>query len=202
MSHSILAENQARPDVAVSPDASARPGGRFETVLVGVDGTSTGRDAIALGDALRAPGGRLILAHVIQTHFPTSRTFHSTSLGRNAHAMLEQEREAAGVSAGLARMLAPSVRSGLDQLGDDFDADLLVIGASRGGTIRRLLGRTYTLRSPAAPPVRSPLLHSRTQSSGARSRRSAWPMTRRPNHSARSPRPDTSPIEWTRPSTR
>jgi nucleotide-binding universal stress UspA family protein len=50
-------------------------------------------------------------------------------------------------------MFARSVRSGLDQLADDCDADLLVIGASRRGTIGRLLRGTYTLRSPG-PPAR------------------------------------------------
>ena len=38
---------------------------RFENVLVGVDGTSTGRDAITLANRLGAGPGRLTLAHVI-----------------------------------------------------------------------------------------------------------------------------------------
>src|SRR5690349_12924825 len=49
------------------PAASCAPRGEsimFGNVLVGVDGTSAGRDAIALGDVLRDRDGRLTLAHV------------------------------------------------------------------------------------------------------------------------------------------
>ena len=37
----------------------------FDNVLVGVDGTPTGRDAIALADRLCARGGRLTLANIV-----------------------------------------------------------------------------------------------------------------------------------------
>ena len=148
MADSILTETEAHQNEAVSANAGARAAGAFKTVLVGVDGTSAGRDAIALGETLRAHDGRLILAHVVPTHVPSSRTLHSTRLGRSARELLARERSAAGVSADLAGTLARSVRHGLDELADESDADLVVVGSRRGGAIRRLLGRSYALRSP------------------------------------------------------
>lgn len=54
--------------------------------------------------------------------------------------MLDRERAAAGVTAELAGMFAPSVGSGLHQLAEDHDADLIVVGASRRSAVGRLLG--------------------------------------------------------------
>ena len=36
----------------------------FKTVIVGVDGSPNGRDAIALASRLMDPGGKMTLAHV------------------------------------------------------------------------------------------------------------------------------------------
>ena len=112
---------------------------RFETVLVGVDGTSTGRDAIALADRLRTDNGRLTFAHVIRAQAPTYGNFHSTPAGKHALDMLRREIEAMGVSADLDGMFAPSVGSGLHQLAEDSDADLIVVGSSSRGLIGRAL---------------------------------------------------------------
>jgi nucleotide-binding universal stress UspA family protein len=112
---------------------------RFQRVLVGVDGTSSGRDAIALADQLRAEEGRLTLAHVVLAQTPTHRNFHRTPVWRkDARPMLERERDAVGVTAELTGMFAASVGSGLHQLGQDCDADLLVVGTSRSGLIGRI----------------------------------------------------------------
>lgn len=53
----------------------------FSSVLVGVDGTSTGRDAIALADRLCAPSGRLTLANIVLMPSPVYHNFHATRLG-------------------------------------------------------------------------------------------------------------------------
>ena len=50
----IATNNRGGPASAGS--SMSEPGG-FKNVLVGVDGTSTGRDAIALADILRDPDG-------------------------------------------------------------------------------------------------------------------------------------------------
>ena len=111
----------------------------FDNVLVGVNGTSTGRDAIALADRLCARGGRLTLANIVLMPTPTYRNFHMTPVGRDRFAMLERERDAIGVAAELTGMFAASVGSGLQQLGLDCEADLLVVGSSSTGPVRRVL---------------------------------------------------------------
>lgn len=115
---------------------------RFQNVLVGVDGTSSGRDAIALADRLRAKGGRLTLAHVVLSQAPTHRNFHGTAVWReDARPMLERARDAEGVTAEVTGMFAASVGDGLHQLAQDCDADLLVVGSSRSG----LIGRVFAI---------------------------------------------------------
>ncbi len=111
----------------------------FANVLVGVDGSSSGRDAIALGEGLRDPAGRLTLAHVVLTQGPTYSNFHSTPRGKQVQAMLDREREAMGVSAELTGTFAPSVGFGLHQLADERGADLLVVGSCSRGLIGRIL---------------------------------------------------------------
>ena len=111
----------------------------FDNVLVGVNGTSTGRDAIALADRLCARGGRLTLANIVLMPTPTYRNFHMTPVGRDRFEMLERERDASGVTAELTGMFAASVGSGLQQLGLDCEADLLVVGSSSTGPVRRVL---------------------------------------------------------------
>jgi nucleotide-binding universal stress UspA family protein len=111
----------------------------FDNVLVGVNGTPTGRDAIALADRLCAHGGRLTLANIVLMPTPTYRNFHMSPVGRDRFAMLERERDATGVTAKLTGMFAASVGSGLQQLGLDCDADLLVVGSSLTGPVQRVL---------------------------------------------------------------
>jgi len=111
----------------------------FLNVLVGVDGTSTGRDAIALAQRLRAHGGQLTLAHVVLAQSPTYRNFHATPVWKDRRAMLARERAAIGVTAELTGMFAASVGSGLHWLAEDCDADLLVVGSSGRGRIGRVL---------------------------------------------------------------
>jgi nucleotide-binding universal stress UspA family protein len=112
---------------------------RFDNALVGVDGTSSGRDAIALADLLRDDGGRLTLAYVVLTHTPSYQNFYATPAWEQSREMLEREREAAGVTAELTGMFSPSVGSGLHQLAEDCDADLLVVGSCSRGAVGRVL---------------------------------------------------------------
>jgi nucleotide-binding universal stress UspA family protein len=139
MSQSIRADSEARTQIAGSShrQANARP--TFSSVLVGVDGSSAGRDAIALGEQLRDVDGRLTLAHVVPAESPPYRNFHSTPVGKGAFEMLAGEAAAAGVSAEFAGMFARSVGSGLHQLAEDYDVGLLVVGSSLRGSVGRLL---------------------------------------------------------------
>jgi nucleotide-binding universal stress UspA family protein len=111
----------------------------FANALVGVDGSSTGRDAIVLANLILDGTGRLTLAHVVLNPAPRYQNFHSTPAGRAAREMLKREREATGILAELTGMFSASVGRGLHQLADDCRADLLVVGSSSRGPIGRVL---------------------------------------------------------------
>lgn len=64
---------------------------------------------------------------------PIYHNFYATPVWKQRRAMLEREREAIGVAAELTGMFAASVASGLHQLAEDYDADLLVVGSSGRG---------------------------------------------------------------------
>jgi nucleotide-binding universal stress UspA family protein len=112
----------------------------FERVLVGVDGKSGGRDAIALAKELRGRSGQITLVHVWHgdsnvwgggnpTHWPMER--------QEAEAMLRSASEEAGVKASRLYSVPPPVGRGLHELAEDIRADLLVVGSST----RSFLGR-------------------------------------------------------------
>ena len=141
MTNSTVGAPSARPEQSSLVTAGASEPFRLRKVLVGVDGTATGRDAIALGDVLYEPSGQLTLAHVVLRSTPTYQNFHATRAWSESRKMLERERQAAGVAADLTGMASSSVGSGLHQLTKDCGADLLVVGScSRGLTGRVLVG--------------------------------------------------------------
>jgi nucleotide-binding universal stress UspA family protein len=111
----------------------------FANVLVGVDGTRTGRDAIALGALLRDPDGRMTLAHVSVGIDGTTLSFDPVAVRAESLRMLEGERAAAGVIAELTSSASPAVGRGLHRLAEEHAADLLVVGSCRRG----LLGRVF-----------------------------------------------------------
>lgn len=116
----------------------------FENTLVGVDGGSGGRDAVALASLLTDPGGSLTLAHV---HAGRLRPIHAATPSmveeerQAADILLEVERAESGVEAELARVEALSPGRGLHQRAEDQRADLIVVGScSRGVLGRAMLG--------------------------------------------------------------
>jgi nucleotide-binding universal stress UspA family protein len=114
----------------------------FQNVLVGVDGRSNGRDAIALASRLIAPGGKLTLAHV---HSGELRPSHAITPGllREERAasekLLEQERATADVSAELISIVAISPGGGLHLQAEEQNADLLVVGSCSHSTFGRAM---------------------------------------------------------------
>ncbi len=112
----------------------------FETVLVGVDGRASGRDAIALAARLADPEAKLTLAHV---HAGALDPLHAVAPGvlreeRDAsHELLERERAAAGVSADLVSVVAATPGRGLHDQAEELRADLLVVGSCERGVFRR-----------------------------------------------------------------
>jgi nucleotide-binding universal stress UspA family protein len=116
----------------------------FENVLVGVDGRSYGRDAIALARRLAGSGAKLTLAHV------RPGEFHPLAAGvpgvleeerDGSLALLEGERTEAGVEAELVSVVAASPGAGLHRQAEEQGADLLVVGScSRSAFGRATLG--------------------------------------------------------------
>ncbi|HJS96982.1 MAG TPA: universal stress protein [Solirubrobacteraceae bacterium] len=112
---------------------------RFGNVLIGVDGSPAGRDAIALGAMLRSPHGRLTLAHVSVTNLVSDLSSDTKSARADARDMLERERAQAGVIVQVRVIASRSVGRGLHQLAEESAADLLVVSSCRRG----MLGRVF-----------------------------------------------------------
>ncbi|HSZ05874.1 MAG TPA: universal stress protein [Solirubrobacteraceae bacterium] len=116
----------------------------FKNVLVGVDGRPNGRDAIALAARLTDPAGSLTLAHVHSGELRPSHALAPSVLRGEreaSEALLEQERDAAGVDAELLSVVAMGAGRGLHEQADEREADLLVVGScSHGAFGRAMLG--------------------------------------------------------------
>lgn len=114
----------------------------FRNVFIGVDGSPTGRDAIALAAALADPDARVTLAHVHGGELTPSRASNlafDAVEREDSQRLLESEREAAGVNAELISVSAPSVGRGLHALAEEHAADLLVVGSCSRGLAGRVL---------------------------------------------------------------
>jgi nucleotide-binding universal stress UspA family protein len=110
----------------------------FDNVFVGVDGSHTGREAVALASGLAGPGARLTLAHVEVGFYAGTNTFYPS--GRDdSERLLKAERAATGVAADLISVAASSVGRGLHALAEEHEADLLVLGSCRYGVVGRIL---------------------------------------------------------------
>jgi nucleotide-binding universal stress UspA family protein len=114
----------------------------FHDVIVGVDGSPTGRDAIRLAQALADEGARVTLAH-IYGGVPTPGRTASVKAADAAHVeserLLEAEREVGAFSAELVSFCASSVGRGLHMLAEQHAADLLVVGSHSRGLAGRVL---------------------------------------------------------------
>jgi nucleotide-binding universal stress UspA family protein len=110
----------------------------FLKVLIGVDGSSCGRDAIALATRLVSPRGRLTLAHVSSTRPGGAQPQESRAAARR---MLSRERMRADVDAELLSVSAASAGGGLHVLAEELDSELLVVGScGRAGAGLAMLG--------------------------------------------------------------
>jgi nucleotide-binding universal stress UspA family protein len=112
----------------------------FKNVLVGVDGSANGRDAIALARQLTDPDGKLTLAHVHRGELDPLKGAQRELLGEDREAsrkVLEQERAATGVDAQLQSVVGLSAAAGLHRQAERQGADLLVVGSCRHGAVGR-----------------------------------------------------------------
>ena len=116
----------------------------FKNVLVGVDGSPNGRDAVALASQLLDADGKLTLAHV---HAGALHPLYAVTPGllseeqAGSEQLLEQERAASSVEAELASVIAVTPGAGLHERAEEQHADLIVVGScSRGAFGRVMLG--------------------------------------------------------------
>ncbi len=111
----------------------------FHRIIVGVDGTKRGRDALALARMLaRETGASLVLASV----YPAFHRASHEERGRaEAETFISEAREAlAGVSEVDHRAAAASSPArGLHDLAEAEGADLIVVGSSHRGAVGRVL---------------------------------------------------------------
>lgn len=116
----------------------------FENVLVGVDGRSYGRDAIALALRLMGSDGKLTLANVRPGEFHPVHAFTPGLLEQEHRAsleLLERERSEADVQAELVSVVSATPGAGLHYQAEEQGADLLVVGScSRSMLGRAMLG--------------------------------------------------------------
>ncbi|HWG09331.1 MAG TPA: universal stress protein [Solirubrobacteraceae bacterium] len=114
----------------------------FKNVLVGVDGSPNGRDAISLASLLAGPEGRLTLAHVRPgKHHPLHAITPGLSAeeGAASEQLLERELALAQVSADLISIASMSPGRGLHQHAENLNADLLVVGSCNHGVFGRVV---------------------------------------------------------------
>jgi nucleotide-binding universal stress UspA family protein len=127
----------------------------FENVLVGVDGRSGGRDAIALAPRLTGPEGELTLVNVHGGSRGASHMVTPRQLRREREAsqdLLERERAAAALDAKLLSLAGASPAHALHEHAKDCRADLLVVGScSRGLIDRAILGSDTSSALSGAP---------------------------------------------------
>ncbi len=114
----------------------------FKNVLVGVDGRSNGRDAIALACLLTDPDGKLTLANVRRGELHASYAIVPDMVAEEREAsekLLEDERTAANVTAELLSIVSTSPGRGLHEQAEEQNADLLVVGSSSHGALGRAM---------------------------------------------------------------
>jgi nucleotide-binding universal stress UspA family protein len=121
-----------------------REASMFGNVVVGVGGHEGWRDAVALAKRLLSGDGRLTLANIFvfasEPHLSSGYSRDVEAMERERAAELLQEARAqAGIPAGARWRGAASVGRGLHELAERLAADLLVVGTSRQGLLRRAL---------------------------------------------------------------
>ena len=114
-------------------------------IIVGVDGSDTSRDAIALASGLAGlTGSTLVLANVFPYDTSPSRTLNrqfEEFLREDANAVLERLRATVddGLTVDTSTVPNPSPAHGLHALAEREEAGLIVVGSTHTGRIGRVL---------------------------------------------------------------
>lgn len=113
----------------------------FNTIVVGVNGSDGGRDAIALARTLASESSDIVLVASFPYETSPNRgsiTGHAELMADDTHTMLESA--AAGTSRCRTRVMADwSPARALHQVAEQEHAELIVVGSAHRGPIGRLL---------------------------------------------------------------
>ena len=123
----------------------------FSTIVVGVDGREGGRDALALGERLRAIfGADLIAVNAYPYDFFVSRgpspDFESI-MHANASDMVAGELMRTGVNAQAVAVPDGSPARALHEVAKRHDSSVIIVGSDQRGPIGRVLAGDVTLGS-------------------------------------------------------
>jgi nucleotide-binding universal stress UspA family protein len=115
----------------------------YESVVVGIDGLSGGRDAVALAKTLAAHGA-LSLAHVRVIAAVPSRgspgAYDAVEHARSTELLqLERNSSALGAETATVSVAATSVGAGLHDVAESRGADLIVVGSCHRSAVGRVL---------------------------------------------------------------
>ena len=127
----------------------------FKNLIVGVEDSAAGRDALALARQLASPDAQLALAYVqvvMPRPDPDSGAASLATERRPALARLASLLEESRSDARVVWIQARSVADGLRELVTERGADLLVIGASRSDAYDRVFVGDDTRAVLAHPP--------------------------------------------------
>ena len=115
----------------------------FSQVVVGVDGGSTGRDALAVARLLVAADGRLVLAHVHElAPVRGASGFYGPAETQESMALLEAERDGDRRGGRFGPVTSSSVGRGLHYVAQARAADLLSVGSTTLSLAGRVLSAT------------------------------------------------------------
>lgn len=113
----------------------------FRNIVIGVDGRSGGRDAIALARQLAEPDATITLANIYLSAVPLvpSLLAWDEIERQKSSDLLDAECSRANLTAEVSTVCAASACEGLHRLAEERDADLLVLGSCSRSLIGRVL---------------------------------------------------------------
>ncbi len=125
----------------------------FEKIVVGVDGRSGGRDAIALARELGMSLARVVLANAYGAGGMFARGGETAIAAERAgaHSLLIRERLDSGIAAETVVGCGAPARA-LHAIAEDEQADLLIVGSSHRGPVARVLLGDDTMAVLRHPP--------------------------------------------------
>jgi nucleotide-binding universal stress UspA family protein len=126
----------------------------FDNVVIGVDGRSGGRAAVALAGQLVARGARITFGHVYVSGGLVDR---GAGLGAAlerpaAERVIAEQLAECSLDAKLLVVVASTVSRGLHELAESQNADLLVVGSCHRGPIGRVLAGNDTVATMNGSP--------------------------------------------------